>query len=394
MDADIDGVCEAGFEGLGEAFRSNFADGLELGASLSVMCRGRTVVDLWGGWADPPRTRPWERDTLVPVASTGKIAIAMAVLKLVGEGRIELDAPVARYWREFAQGGKAAVTVRDALAHSAGVPGFDPPIDRELSFDWDAVTARLAAQTHWFGGARKLWYHMHTYGFLLGELVRRVDGRGPADYFHAEITRPGAIDFHMGLTDKADMDRVAALDWAPQPPRGEMPPPGSDGARFFASGAAMSAPVKRDDRGRWKELSQVQPAGNALANGRSIARLCSILAMGGALDGRPVLSPEVTAEAMREQAYEDSFYVGWLRIGLGLGLHSAEYPAPSPTCAHWGGLGGSWGLADPATGLSLGYAPNNWNVETVASVGSHREPRQTRFADALEALLPTLPVRP
>jgi CubicO group peptidase (beta-lactamase class C family) len=385
----IHGVCDPRFEALREAFHANFDDGAEIGASLRLTHQGRTVVDLWAGWADRERTRPWQRDTIVHVASTTKIMVALAALMLVDRGRLELDAPVARYWPEFAAGGKDKVTVRDALSHQAGVPGFDPIIDPALTRDWDAVTARVAAEPHWFGGRRKLCYHAHTYGYVVGELIRRADGRGPQQFFREEIAVPAGADFQIGLTDPAEMDRLAWLRLPQGPPQWDIAfPPGSLSERYFRSWTtALGFPPEASHT--FAAMSLVHPASVGLGNGRSIARVCAILAMRGELDGVRYLSPAVADEVFREQAHGRCVAMGPLRMGLCLGLDSPDYPAPSANSGHWGGTGGSWGIADPVLGYSLGYAPNDWDVEDHQYEGI-RDPRQQRFFDALQALLPTL----
>ncbi|MBV9540980.1 MAG: beta-lactamase family protein, partial [Alphaproteobacteria bacterium] len=149
MTTAIHGFCEPRFERIRDAFKANFDEGLELGASLGVTHQGRTVVDLWAGWADPAKTRPWSEHTIVHVASTTKVATTIVALTLVDRGAIELDAPVARYWPEFAQGGKAHVTIRDAFTHQAGVPGIAEPVTFEQLCDWDYITGRVAAEPHW-----------------------------------------------------------------------------------------------------------------------------------------------------------------------------------------------------------------------------------------------------
>ena len=376
MTIEIGGFCEPRFQPLEAAFRANFADGLELGASLAVTHRGKTVVDLWAGWTDLEETRPWREDTIVKVTSTTKIPLILAVLMLVDRGLIELDAPMARYWPEFAQGGKAEVTVRDAMTHQAGVPGFDPPVAFEALEDWDAITARLAAEPHWFDGQRRIVYHPMTYGFVLGELIRRVDGRRPARFVAEEITGKAGADFQIGLGAKADLSRLAQV----RPPA-EMPPEPPAGSVV----ARVRHSVGPGDQTRWERLSADIPAGNGYANGRSIARVCAILAMGGELDGQRYLSRHLVEEAAREQVFGECPYLGPLRLGLGFGLHSSIWPAPSPTCFHWGGYGGSWGLMDMKTGVSLGYAPNNFLVDL-----EEVSPRLKRFSDALAALLPEL----
>ena len=377
MTVEIHGFCDSRFKPLEDAFRANFDAGLELGASLGVTWRGRSVVDLWAGWADPERTRPWAKDTIVPVASTTKVMTTIAALMLVDRGLLDLDAPVARYWPAFAQGGKEAVTVRDAFTHQAGVPGLEPAATDDVVHDWDAITTRIAAEPHWFGGRRQVIYHLMTFGFLLGELIRRVDGRRPAQFFREEIADKAGVDFQIGLRSRADLTRLATITPLPM---GAPPPAGSLLERLLL---ANGPPPPLDS---WKALSAEVPAGAGLGNGRSIARGGAILAMGGELDGVRYLSAATVREAGTAQVYGECPYLGWLKCGLGFGLDSDEYPMPSPTSMGWGGVGGSWAVMDPKAGVSLGYAPNNWSVEWDGII----DPRHASFSDALEALLPNL----
>jgi len=317
MTIEIHGFCEERFLPMKEAFAASFDAGLELGASLALTHQGKPVVDLWAGWMDPERTHPWQRDTIVNVMSTTKIPMAIAAMRLVDRGLIDLDAPIARYWPEFAQGGKERVTVRDAFCHCAGVPAFDPPVGFEVYRNWPSATAALAATPHWFGGERRIMYHAHTYGFLLGELVRRVDGRRPAQFFREEIAAPCGIDFQMGLSDRSDMARVAHVAWPPQ--RGERPP-GTVLARWSASLSAASA---QWDLMSWEGLSAEVPAGVGLGNARSVAGIATLLATGGTLDGARYLSPEIVREAATEQAYDQCPIFGWIRFGPGAGAGHA-----------------------------------------------------------------------
>jgi CubicO group peptidase (beta-lactamase class C family) len=194
MTVEVQGFCDERFQPLKDAFVANFDAGLELGASLAVTYRGKTVVDLWAGWADPETSRPWQEDTIVDIASTTKMAAALCALILVDRGLLALDEPVARYWPEFAEGGKAAVTVREALSHQAGVPGLVPAIPMEMTWDFEAFTTRLAAEPHWFEGQRRVAYHAFTYNTLIGGLIRRADGRPPRQFFIEEIAVPADLD--------------------------------------------------------------------------------------------------------------------------------------------------------------------------------------------------------
>ena len=363
---------------LAEAFRNNFDDGLELGASLAVTWRGRTVVDVWGGWADVERATSWRRNTIVQVFSVTKIMIVTAVLTLVDRGRLALDAPIARYWPEFAQGGKGEITLRDFLTHRGGVPGFRPQVSFEDLHDWTRMTERIAAQPHWFGGKKVICYHAVTYGYVLGELIRRVTGQGPARFFRDEIARPAGADFQMGLVSRSDIHRLAPLDLA-----AAGPPPGmaENPLAFELIGDALVS----GDLMSWDRLSAVMPAANGYGNGRSIARVCAIFAMNGKVRGHRFMSPRMVAEAATEQVYGDDLYIGRISWGLGFGLNSPDYPAPSPTAFHWGGAGGSWGVMDPKAGVSLGYAPNRF-----LGTGAATDPRLARLSAALSTLLPGL----
>jgi len=371
MSADINGYCDEKFHSLEDAFRANFEEGLELGASLGVTWQGKMVVDLWGGSADPRKARPWQKDTIVVVSSTSKIALTISILMLIDRGLIELDAPIARYWPEFAQGGKAHVTIRDLLTHQTGVPGFVPALPYEAWLDWELLTSNLAAQKHWFEGRKVVIYHALTYGHLAGELVRRVDGRRPARFVREEIAEKAGADFQIGLSSQTDLERLASVQVAAAPPRF---PEGSPAEKAWVS-IGTGVPD-------WQQLSADKPGGNGYTNGRAIARICAILAMGGKLDGVRYLSKRIVQEAGTEQIEANDLFMGPIKYGLGFGLDSHQFPAPSPTTFHWGGYGGSWGLMDPKTGLSLGYAPNNWITEFEV-----QDPRQKRFSDALAEVM-------
>lgn len=285
---------------------------------------------------------------------------------------------MALYWPEFEQGGKGAITVRDALTHQAGVPGFDPVLTFEDLKDWGKVTANIAAQTHRFGGERKVCYHLSTYGFILGELIRRVDGRWPARFFREEIADRTGADFQIALGSKADMPRLADLRW----PAELAPPPADDDLRTYVLDSLVFGPDNS-----FETNSAELPSGSGKGNARSIARVCAILAMGGELDGERYMSRAMADEAGREQVFAEDPFFGWIKFGLGFGLHNPMFPAPSPTAFHWGGYGGSWALVDQKGGVSLGYAPNNLRLDvTLSGV----DPRLDRISGALEKLLPGL----
>jgi CubicO group peptidase (beta-lactamase class C family) len=375
MTIEVHGFCDPRCLKLKDALAANFDAGLELGASVALMRHGEPLADLWAGHADAARTRPWEKDTIVLLASTTKVAVILSLLMLVDRGLVDLDATVASYWPQFGAGGKARVTVREAMTHRAGVPGYTPPVTFESLDDWTATAANLAAQDHWFGGESQVCYHAGTYGVLLGEIIRRVDGRLPSRFFREEVAEKAAIDLRIGLRSEADQARaaeVASLD--PQPPAPRHP----IAERIVASAGSAntnSLEYRRGDR----------PSSNGYGNGRSVARLGAIFAGGGELDGVRYLSKAIVDEASRLQAEGDDPFFGPMRLGLGFGLDHAIFPAPSSTSFHWGGAGGSLICMDLRTGISFGYAMNNF-IMTPDTAG---EPRFQRLWGALGEVMAT-----
>ncbi len=373
MIVDIHGDCDPRFSPILDAFAQNFADGLELGASLAMTWRGRIVAELWAGFADVERTRPWEKDTLCAVASTTKLIMMIAAAIVIDRGLLDLNVPVARYWPEFAEGGKDKVTVRQALTHQAGVPGFAVPLTDDEVCDWGRATARLAAEPHWFNGEPEICYHFHTYGYLIGELIRRVDGRRPRQFIRDEICAPMDAEFLLGLTPDVK-SRVARLNLPPTWFQGEGIQP-----RLVNS-------IDMNTGGRWQRLTAEMPSGNGFSNGRGIALACAILAHGGVADGPRLLSPATIALAGQEHSYGRDLVIGMIRRGLGFGLDIKEFPAPTPTSMHWGGYGGSQGVMDPASGVSFGYTPNNWRMPETPDGQYAIDPRIGRFFKAIREI--------
>ncbi len=216
---EIHGQCHPRFARVREAFAKEFADGNELGAGVALTLEGEVVVDLWGGHQDRERTKPFERDTLVNVFSTTKGLTAIALHRLVDEGLVDLDAPVARYWPEFAQAGKAALPVRYLLSHQAGLAAIKKILPPGALFDWDLMTRELAAQAPWWEPGKAHGYHALTFGWLNGEVVRRVRGKRIGDVVRDEIARPLGAQFEIGFGPELDA-QVAPLHQGPiHPPQ-------------------------------------------------------------------------------------------------------------------------------------------------------------------------------
>ena len=317
----VEGACDPKFAAVREAFSANFANDLEVGASFCAVVAGRNVVDLWGGWRDAAATRPWGRDTLVCVWSTTKVMTALSAWMLAARGALDLDAPVARYWPEFAAAGKDQLPVRFLLSHSSGLPGWEQPIEMSDLYDWDRSTALLAAQAPWWEPGTASGYHAVSFGHLIGEVVRRITGRSLGRFFRDEVAGPLGADFHIGLPAEHE-PRLGEMVAPTQAP-GEM----TDLLRRVMTNPRGWAPgVSRDRAYRAAEV----PGANGHGNARSVARVAGALANGGAVDGVRLLPEPFFDAVLEEQIYGQDLVLGLpIRWGLGVGLPSAEMPLPS-----------------------------------------------------------------
>ena len=213
--AEVHGTCDQRFDLVRSTLQAQLESGADLGASVAVFHHGDPVVDIWGGWADPEKTRPWGSDTITNVWSTTKTMTFVCALILHDRGELDFDAPVATYWPEFAQAGKEAVLVRHVMGHTAGLPGWEEPLQPEQLADWDLCTSLLAAQAPWWEPGQGSGYHAVTQGYLIGELVRRITGETIGSWFAREVAKPLDADFHIGLPESED-HRVS--DVIPPPP--------------------------------------------------------------------------------------------------------------------------------------------------------------------------------
>jgi CubicO group peptidase (beta-lactamase class C family) len=351
----LNGTVAPGYEPVADAFAQNFADGLELGAAVAVYRDGRPVVDLWGGVADAITGRPWERDTLILVHSTTKGATAACAHLLVQCGQLDLDAPVARYWPEFAAAGKEHIPVRWLLSHRAGLSTLDRlPVAEFLR--WDPVVEMLAArEPDWEPGTAH-GYHAMTYGFLVGEVVRRISGMSLGTFFATEIAEPLGLDFHIGLS-RVDLPRVGRL----------VEPPGFQEvlATLDATSLAMRSTVVTSDHLDMNDpavqLAEI-PAGNGICTADALARMYAGFI--GEVDGVRILDAATIAAATAEQANGPDLVLGIpTRPALGFGLWQPGDPWYTPTAFGFPGHGGSIGYADPGTGITLGYVMNRMHLD-------------------------------
>ncbi len=346
---DVGGECDGRFGAVREAFARVFPDEGEVGAALAVSIDGEMAIDLWAGHADEALTRPWQRDTIVNLYSVGKAITAMCAHRLAERGALDLDAPVARYWPEFAQAGKAELPVRYLLTHQAGLPALTDALPPRSIIDWDTVCAALAAeQPHWEPGTRH-GYHTNTQGFLLGEVVRRVDGRTLGTYFREEIGEPAGIDFYIGVPDEHDSRVAEMVSPAPRP---------ADSAR--APRPLPAYPALDVDRNSREWRAAEVPSTNGHGDARGLARLYGALATDGRAGDVQILAPETVKAAIREQVYGEDAVLGRVtRFASGFQLTMDERPlGPNPrTWGHFG-AGGSLAFADPDACLGFGYAMN------------------------------------
>lgn len=350
-EVDIEGRCHPRFGPLKDAFARNFAEHGELGAALAVTRHGEMVVDLWGGWRDPGRGLRWERDTILCMMSVAKAVTALCVHVLADEGRIELDAPVARYWPEYGCQGKEATPVRWALCHLAGVPVIDGP-PRGAIYDWGAMTSALAAQAPMVAPGTTPIYHTMTQGFLLGELVRRVTGTSLGGFLRARVAAPLGLDYAIGL-DAAAMARCAEM--VPSAGTVLALAQSGDPASLLARAWAQLPAEEDFNSPAWRGAEI--PSANGHGTARAIAALYGALAMGGA----PLLSREALARATALQWHARSAASGLtFRAAMGFFLNCPPDRPMGPNPATFGhsGAGGAQSFADPAAGLGFCYAPN------------------------------------
>jgi CubicO group peptidase (beta-lactamase class C family) len=320
----------SGFERVAEVFASNFERRGELGAACTVYRDGRPVVDLWGGLADPSSGRPWQRDTMVIVFSTAKGIAAVVVNLLIERGLLAADAPVARYWPEFAAGGKAAIPLRWLLSHQAGLPDEGGTLTEEDILDGERRVRELAARTPAWPPGSAHGYHARSFGWMVGELVRRVTGTSLGQYLAAEIASPLALDLYIGLPERLE-PRVASLWSAEGPYEG-----------VWNTRALHAAEL---------------PSSNGICSAHALARMYA--ACIGEVDGIRLLQPDTVARACEVQATGiDCVLNAAFTFGLGFMLPPTLPPRVGPRAFGHGGNGGSFAFADPDRNIGFGYVLN------------------------------------
>lgn len=356
MDVPVSGTCDPHFEPVRQAFAANFADHGELGAAVTVLVGGQPVVELVGGWRDAARTDPWQADTLVNVYSVGKAIVGTLLLQQIDAGRVGLDDPIGSVWPEFTARDKGGATVRHALCHRAAVPAIRQPLTNDALWDWERMTAAVAATDPWWEPGTRHAYHTNTYGHLIGELVRRTSGELPGTRLRA-VAGPLQADIWFGLPvtehrrcadvvgtmgdDPPVVDRQGLHGDDLMVQLGYFNPPG------YSSKGVVNTP-------QWRSTQIPSTNGHATATG--IARLYDALLHPGG-----ILSAELLAEATRPQSVGFCPVLGEeMTFGLGFTPTTARRPF-GPNAGAFGhfGTGGAVGFADPSAQVALGYAMNH-----------------------------------
>lgn len=354
----IDGFCDPGFVAVRDAFGDNFALRGEPGAAISLSVHGVPVVDLWGGWKNAAKDQFWQRDTIVNFFSVSKALCTVCILRLVERGRVALDAPIAEVWPEFGQHGKEKITLRHILSHQSGLPSLREPLPAGAMLDWFLMTDALARAAPWWKPGTAHGYHVNTFGFLLGEVVRRVSGRTIGTMLREDIADPLGADLYIGLPS-SQHSRVAEYLWPTTTSQQTMPradelmrfnaywnPPGISGGGYVNTPEWRSAEI---------------PSTNGHGSARGIARFYSALAEGGEVDAVRIVSTATLMEATKEQSSGfDLINQRPSRFGLGFQLTQPERPlGPNPNAFGHFGAGGSLGFCDPDARVAFGYVTND-----------------------------------
>ena len=365
--AQVSGTCDPRFTAVRSLLASKIASDEELGASLVVNIGGTNVLDLWGGYADAAKTKPWEENTITNVWSSSKTVVSLATLLLIDRGQLDPFEKVSKYWPEFGCNGKEDVEVRHLLSHSSGVSGWEGPITSEGFCDLETSTKRLEAQAPWWTPGTQSGYHSITMGHLLNALIQRVTGKSLAQFVHEELVAPLDADFRFGVP-KTEYHRVAEIIPPPAPPADWKPAPPPAGVDLSTTVVAktlmnpmMDATIANQDF--WREA--VVPAANGFTDARGIGRLLSFVSCKGTIGEKTLLKPETVELIFNEQTRgPDLVLSSTLRTGIGFGLNGVGVEGgvghwvPEGQICFWGGWGGSMVVCDVGRGVTITYMMN------------------------------------
>jgi CubicO group peptidase (beta-lactamase class C family) len=355
----VQGTCREEFRGVREAFEKNLATGRDIGASAAVTVDGELVVDLWGGYIDAARTTPWRRDTIINTFSTTKTMTALSALVLADRGELDLDAPIAKYWPEFAAAGKGSILVRQALGHTSGMPGWTVDMTLEDVYDLEKSCALLAAQEPWFVPGTAAGYETFCMGHLVNPVFERITGKTLGRFFADEIAGPLGAEFYIGTGPEHDA-KVAPLIPADPIPKASGQNTFTDRSYFNPAGTpydSFTIPWRRAEIG----------ASNGHGNARGVAIAQAVLANGGAF-GKRLLSERGRERVLETQWDGMDLILGApMKWGMGYAIGSPVLHGrvgnrlDGRRLAAWGGNGGSWSHADLDARMSIGFVMNKWH---------------------------------
>lgn len=370
----VSGMVAPRFEAARAAFMRNLESGDDLGAAFAVVIDGEVVADLIGGYADRARAEPWTRGTVACVYSSGKAAAAMLIARAVSDGALDYDAPVARYWPEFAEAGKERITVAEALSHQAGLCGFAEEMPPEDWLDREKIAARLARMAPLWPPRSACGYHPQTFGFLADEIFRRATGRSLGDALREDFAEVEGLNIFCGMRP----EEISRAAYMPKPPRapdlGAITP-----LKEYAFLKPWSAPA-RVAREAW--MAAQLPASNMHADARALAEIVQPFANRGLFRGARLLSPETIERALAERIRGDDLVLPFdLSWAAGVMRNVSGHFGPSPTAYGHAGFGGSAVMFDPARRLSAAYVMNRMSPHLVG------DPRSLRLIEAVYAAL-------
>ena len=366
----VQGTCDPKFQEVRQEFERNFQERGEVGASVCVTVQGQTVVDLWGGQANAGSNTPWQEDTVSVVFSSTKGATALCAHMLASRGQLDLDTPVATYWPEFAQSGKENIPVKMLLSHQAGLPAVRETLPDGAYADWDLIVNALAKEEPFWEPGTRNGYHALTFGWLVGEVVRRVSGKSLGTFFKDEVAGPLGLDFWIGLPEDKESQVAPMIAAEPNPESPffrEIATPGSmQSIVLLNMGGYMGAEPQFDTRAA--HAAEIGGAGG-VTNGRGLAGMYEPLALGGKKDSVELVNPETLARMGRvaSSTGKDAVLVMPTRFALGYmkTMDNRKEPAGvqdsvlvSEAAFGHVGAGGSFGFADPPAAMSFGYTMN------------------------------------
>ena len=362
---EINGTFDKSFSGVVTAFRRNFEDLGEVGASVAIMHEGRLVVDIWSGHSDTGLSQPWKHDTITNVFSITKTMATLSALVLADRGDLDVFKPVADYWPEFAANGKEKIEVRHLMSHTSGLSGWNKRITIREICDWRESTAILAEQKPWWQPGTSSGYHALTQGHLVGEVIRRITGESIGEFFAKEIAEPLGADFHIGLGEK-DFYRVSDVIYPTEDIRDQMIERARSlvklGITDEVAVKTLQNPRNNEDNvnSEWWRKAEI-PAANGHGNARSVATIQGLITNDGEINGVQLLKTETIDLIFQEQSNGlDLVFLMPLRFGIGYALPNEEFsflPQDRRVC-FWGGNGGSIIVNDVDENVTISYIMN------------------------------------